>query len=119
MRLTLATLAAAAGLAVGPAAAGPLDAPGAAKTLTCTACHGPAGNSAVDTVPVLAGMAPDYFKKTIEDYAAGRRPSPEMEPYAKAVKALRRRSCVADLVEMMFGPRLGRRSWTRAPATRT
>jgi cytochrome c553 len=88
MRRTFATLAAAAGLAVGPAAAGPLDAPGAAKTLTCTACHGAAGNSTVDTVPVLAGMASDYFKKTIEDYAAGRRPSPEMEPYAKAVKAL-------------------------------
>jgi cytochrome c553 len=28
-------------------------------------------------------MAPAYFKKAIADYAAGRRPSPEMEPYAK------------------------------------
>ena len=88
MRRVLVFLAAAAGLAVAPADAGPLDAPGAAQTLTCTACHGAAGNSKVDTVPILAGMAPEYFTKAIEDYAAGRRPSPEMEPYAKAVKAL-------------------------------
>lgn len=87
---TLALLAVAAVLValVAPAAAGPLDAPGAAKTLTCTACHGAHGNSTVDGVPILAGMTPAYFKKAIEDYAAGRRPSPEMEPYAKAVKAL-------------------------------
>jgi cytochrome c553 len=90
MSPTLVPLVAAAvlGLVVAPAAAGPLDAPGAVKTLTCTACHGAAGNSKVDGVPTLAGMTPAYFKKAIEDYAVGRRPSPEMEPYAKAVKAL-------------------------------
>ena len=89
MRPILVTLVAAVlGPGLAPAAAGPLDAPGAAKTLTCSACHGAAGNSRVDVVPTLAGMAPEYFKKTIEDYAAGRRPSPEMEPYAKAIKVL-------------------------------
>jgi cytochrome c553 len=36
-------------------------------------------------MPILAGMWPEYFKKAVEDYAAGRRPSPEMEPYAKQV----------------------------------
>jgi len=36
-------------------------------------------------MPILAGMAPWYFKKAIQDYAAGKRPSPEMEPYAKQV----------------------------------
>jgi cytochrome c553 len=36
-------------------------------------------------MPILAGMAPWYFKKAISDYAAGKRPSPEMEPYAKMV----------------------------------
>lgn len=70
------------------AAAGPLDAPGATKALTCAACHGPAGQSPSDTMPILAGMLPAYFKKAIEDYATGKRPSPEMEPYAKAVKTL-------------------------------
>ena len=70
------------------ASAGPLDTPGAAKALTCSACHGPAGNSRVDAMPILAGMAPAYFTKAIEDYAAGRRPSAEMEPFAKSVRLL-------------------------------
>jgi cytochrome c553 len=30
-------------------------------------------------------MAPSYFKKAINDYASGKRPSPEMEPYSKYV----------------------------------
>jgi cytochrome c553 len=66
-------------------AAGPLDSPGAQKALVCSACHGPAGNSPGNTMPILAGMAPSYFKKAIKDYAEGRRPSPEMEPYSKYV----------------------------------
>jgi cytochrome c553 len=65
--------------------AGSLDSPGAQKALVCSACHGFAGNSPGNTVPILAGMAPSYFKKSINDYAAGRRPSPEMEPYSKYV----------------------------------
>jgi cytochrome c553 len=72
----------------GAAGAGPLDGPGATKTLNCTACHGPQGQSPSDTMPILAGMSSAYFKKAIEDYAAGRRPSPEMEPYAKQVLGL-------------------------------
>ncbi len=67
----------------GDATGGPLDSPGATKALVCSACHGFGGNSPSDTMPILAGMAPAYFKKAIGDYAAGRRPSPEMEPYAK------------------------------------
>jgi cytochrome c553 len=70
---------------VTPAAAGPLDGPGAQKALTCSACHGFAGQSRGDTIPILAGLDAAYFKKAIADYAAGRRPSPEMEPYAKMV----------------------------------
>ena len=66
-------------------AAGPLDAPGATSALVCSACHGFAGQSQSNTMPILAGMAPWYFKKAIQDYAAGKRPSPEMEPYAKQV----------------------------------
>ncbi|HWO42291.1 MAG TPA: c-type cytochrome [Candidatus Eisenbacteria bacterium] len=65
--------------------AGALDSPGAYKSLVCTACHGDGGNSPGDTVPVIAGLAPAYFKKAIKDYAEGRRASPEMEPYAKYV----------------------------------
>ena len=65
--------------------AGPLDSPGAAKALVCSACHGFGGNSPGNTVPILAGMSPAYFKKAIKDYAEGRRASPEMEPYSKYV----------------------------------
>ena len=39
-------------------------------------------------MPILAGMPAWYLKKAIDDYAAGRRPSPEMEPFSKMVKAL-------------------------------
>ena len=46
------------------------------------------GRSPSNTMPILAGISTGYFKKAIEDYATGKRPSPEMEPYAKAVKAL-------------------------------
>ena len=68
--------------------AGPLDAPGFTKAFTCSACHGMAGQSPSDAMPILAGILPTYFKKAIEDYATGKRPSPEMEPYAKMVREL-------------------------------
>ncbi len=74
--------------AAGGAAAGPLDAPGYAKAFSCSACHGFAGASPSDTVPILAGMQPWYLKKTIQNYAAGARPAAEMEPYAKMVLQL-------------------------------
>jgi cytochrome c553 len=69
----------------GPAVAGPLDMPGAPQALVCSACHGFGGQSQSDTMPILAGIAPWYFKKAIQDYAAGKRTSPEMEPYARMV----------------------------------
>src|SRR2546426_10843297 len=69
----------------GTAGAGPLDGPGAPTAVICSACHGFAGQSQSNTMPILAGMAPWYFKKAIQDFAAGKRTSPEMEPYAKMV----------------------------------
>lgn len=72
----------------GGAAAGPLDAPGYAKAFSCSACHGFAGASPSDTMPVLAGMQPWYLKKAIQDYAAGKRPAAEMESYSKMVLEL-------------------------------
>jgi cytochrome c553 len=73
------------GVLVGPAAAGPLDMTGAPQALVCSACHGFAGQSRSNMMPIIAGIAPWYFKKAIQDYAAGKRTSPEMEPYAKMV----------------------------------
>ena len=78
-------------LAAGPGAAraaGPLDDPGFAKVLTCAACHGANGNSGSDMMPSISGLDPAYFKRQIENYAAGKRPSPEMEPYAKEIQFL-------------------------------
>jgi cytochrome c553 len=71
-----------------PAVAGPLDNPGFAKSLTCSACHGADGNSRSDYMPIIAGMDAVYFKKQIDAYATGKRPSPEMEPFAKMVQVL-------------------------------
>jgi cytochrome c553 len=71
-------------LLAAPAGAQPrLDDGAATKAITCAACHGVAGNSRSDAMPILAGMDAAYFKKQIEDYARGVRSSPEMEPYAK------------------------------------
>src|SRR5258706_325045 len=70
------------------AGADPLDHPGYTKSLTCSACHGAAGNSKSDSMPIIAGMSPAYFKKQIDAFAAGKRPSPEMEPYGKMVIVL-------------------------------
>ena len=67
------------------AVAGPLDERGAAKAITCSACHGQQGASPSAAMPNLAGMWPVYFKKAITDFAEGKRPSTEMEPYAKMV----------------------------------
>jgi len=72
----------------GAAAAGPLDTPGAPQALVCSACHGFGGQSQSNTMPIIAGIAPWYFKKAMQDYAAGKRTSPEMEPYAKMVLQL-------------------------------
>ena len=69
-------------------AAGPLDDPGFAKVITCAACHGANGNSSSDMMPTISALDPAYFKRQIENYAAGKRPSPEMEPYAKEVQFL-------------------------------
>ncbi|HEY4910395.1 MAG TPA: c-type cytochrome [Methylomirabilota bacterium] len=69
-------------------AAGPLDNPGFAKIITCSACHGQNGNSKSDMMPIIAGLDQAYFKRQIESYAAGKRPSPEMEPYAKEIQFL-------------------------------
>ncbi len=69
-------------------AAGPLDDPAFAKVITCGACHGVNGNSKSDMQPIIAGLDAAYFKRQIENYATGKRPSPEMEPYAKQVQFL-------------------------------
>src|SRR5213083_3264487 len=81
-------VAALAALVPATAAAGPVDTPGFTKAFSCSACHGSAGAARADAVPILAGMPAWYLKKAIDDYASGRRPSPELEPFSKMVKTL-------------------------------
>ena len=88
MRAVMLAVAAVALFVAADAGAGPLDTPGYDKAFSCSACHGAAGNSRTEAMPILAGMSPAYFKKAIDDYASGRRPSPEMEPYSKMVREL-------------------------------
>lgn len=85
-RLALASGLAAALALPAAASAGPLDHPGATKTVVCAACHGQGGNSQSSAMPIIAGMDAGYFKKQIENYATGKRVSAEMEPYAKQVR---------------------------------
>ncbi len=88
-RLALASAFAVAVMALPWAAdAGPLDEPGATKTMVCAACHGAAGNSPSSAMPIIAGMDAGYFKKQIDNYATGKRVSAEMEPYAKQVREI-------------------------------
>ena len=91
MRLTPRSIVLAAALVLGAGAghaahaAGPLDERGALQSVTCAACHGQAGNSRSSAMPIIAGQDAAYLKKQIGDYAAGKRLSAEMEPYAKQV----------------------------------
>jgi cytochrome c553 len=84
-RLAMAAALTVLGMAGDAAAADPLGDVGAMKAITCSACHGVAGNSRSDAMPIIAGLDPAYFKRQMEAYAGGKRPSPEMEPYAKEV----------------------------------
>ena len=58
----------AAGIIKGDAAAGE------AKAVTCGACHGVDGNSAVPNFPKLAGLGEKYLLKQMKDIRDGRRP---------------------------------------------
>lgn len=53
---------------------------GQKKAQTCTACHGPDGNSASPEFPRIAGQHYDYLVKALKDYKSGARKSPVMAP---------------------------------------
>jgi cytochrome c553 len=56
---------------------------GAAKSATCVACHGPAGNSANPEWPTLAGQNQHYLQQQITLFRDAARPNPLMYPMVK------------------------------------
>jgi cytochrome c553 len=46
---------------------------GAAKAVTCTACHGANGNSVNPEWPSLAGLGADYITEQLNNFKAGKR----------------------------------------------
>jgi len=88
MKIKLATLFALASLAL-PATqvqaqsliAGSAEA-GKARALTCTACHGPEGNSASPTWPNLAGQNAPYILAQLRAFQSGARQDPLMSGQA-------------------------------------
>jgi len=56
---------------------------GAAKFgAVCAACHNADGNSGISANPKLAQQHPEYLIKQLEDFKAGKRTSPIMQPMA-------------------------------------
>ena len=69
--------------AAAPAAEGGDVAAGKAKTAACVACHGADGNGGADpTWPKLAGQAPEYLVKQLQDFKTGARKNPIMNGMA-------------------------------------
>lgn len=71
-------------LALSAAPARAADAP-PAKAQTCVACHGPNGNSTSGMYPTLAGQTARYIYLQLQDFAAGRRKNPIMQPMAQSL----------------------------------
>ncbi len=51
-------------------------------TAVCAACHGVDGNSGIPANPKLAQQHPEYLVKQLQEFKAGKRPNPIMQPMA-------------------------------------
>lgn len=56
---------------------------GKAKSMTCAACHGTAGISAIPMYPNLAGQKSMYLDKQLKAFRDGQRSDPVMTQLAK------------------------------------
>ena len=63
----------------------PADDAGRRTAEPCGACHGPAGNSSIPTVPSLAGQPAIYLHWQLILFRDGRRRDPQMAPLAAAL----------------------------------
>ena len=69
---------AAASLSAAPAFAAGDAAAGKAKSVTCAACHGADGISAIPNYPNLKGQKEAYIVKALNDFKSGARKDPTM-----------------------------------------
>lgn len=60
---------------------------GAAKAVSCQACHGLNGNSANPEWPSLAGIGGDYIAEQLKNFKEGKRNNPVMMSMAMTVSA--------------------------------
>ena len=58
---------------------------GAAKTVTCVACHGKDGISIAPTYPNLACQKEQYLIKSLKAFKSGERNDPMMKPMVAAL----------------------------------
>jgi cytochrome c553 len=72
---------------IAPYAHAQVDAAANGKTQLCESCHGPNGNSTNPGTPILAGQTARYIDLELQDYKAGRRHSPKMEPIAQSLSS--------------------------------
>ena len=56
------------------------------KLAICAACHGPDGNSKDPLYPILAGQTFRYLYIELQDFKAGRRQDPVMQPLAATLE---------------------------------
>lgn len=74
------------GLSFGGASAQDVKA-GKAKSEICESCHGPGGNSMGGNFPSLAANPAAYLEQQLQDFKAGKRPEPLMEPFVSSLSA--------------------------------
>ena len=55
---------------------------GRAKSQVCAACHGVDGNSAIPTIPSLAGQPRQFITQALFMFREGRRKNEQMTPFA-------------------------------------
>ncbi len=91
--------------AAAPAAAKPDLAQGEAKyTAVCAACHGADGNSGVPVNPKLAQQHPEYLVKQLQEFKAGKRANPIMQPMAAMLSDADMKNIAAWLVAKKAKP---------------
>lgn len=86
---------------------------------TCAACHGPAGNSQIATVPSLAGQRFRYLTLALYQLHVGHRASPQMGPIAAKLSDDEMANLAAYYAAQKPAPSHARLAPAKAAAART